>query len=396
MTRRMTKPSAVVVGGGVVGAAAALGLAQAGVRVHLVEAGMPRRWSAETAPDLRVYAVAPASQALFARLGVWPAVRAAHAAPYRRMRVWDAAAAGELRFDAASAGQEALGWIVEQRVLVHALWSALEQTRGVRIDCPARVAQVAQDDDGVRVTLEDGDTLRAQLLVAADGAASPIRAALGIGTDEHAYAQQGVVAYVDHAEPHADTAWQRFLPGGPLAVLPFAERRSSIVWTLPDEAAARMLALPDDAFAAELERAFDARLGPIRGVGPRAAFPLRRRIAQRFVEGRVVLAGDAAHAVHPLAGQGVNLGLADVASLLQAVQRGVALAGDAAHPSALRRHARTRRSAATVAAHGFEWINRAFSNDALLPTLLRGPVLGLADRLAPLKRVLAEHAAGWR
>lgn len=400
-----------VVGAGVVGAATALAVARSGRRVALVEAREPAPWRADAAPDLRVFAISPASAALFDTLGVWTAMRSARAQPYRHMRVWDAAGGGELRFDASDQGQPTLGWIVEQSLLQHVLWEALRAEPGVVRHCPDRVQGLEQDDVGVDVVLESGLRVRAGLAVAADGADSRLRELTGIEVDRHDYRQRGVVAFVDTELGHGETAWQRFLPGGPLAFLPFADGRCSIVWTLPDAEAERVLQLPDAAFLRELERAFDLRLGALTAVSKRAAFPLRRQVAREFLRGRVLLVGDAAHVVHPLAGQGVNLGLQDVAALQDALAapgsgdtgvggpgrtRGVGAGASTDIPlSALRRLARARRSDSTMAAFAFDAINRGFSNDALLPTLLRGPALGLVDRVGPLKQFLAGHAAGW-
>ncbi len=386
---------AVIVGGGVVGAATALGLARAGLQVALVEARAPRAWSAQ-APDLRVYAVAPDNAALLDALGVWPAIVAARAQPYRRMRVWDAAcdrAGGELVFDADRFGRGELGWIVENDLLVDRLWAALPAA-GVQLHCPATVEALEQDATGVRLRLDDGRRLDARVAVAADGAASALRALAGFDCRTQGYGQRGVVAFVQTAQPHAETAWQRFLPSGPLAVLPFTDGRSSIVWTLPDDEAQRVTALDDNGFARELTRAFAARLGDVRPLSPRVGFPLRLQLAQNFVRGRVLLVGDAAHVVHPLAGQGVNLGLRDVSALLQQVRAAQARHADWTAPHRLRRWAQARRSDAMVSGRAFDAINRLYSNASLPATLLRGPLLGLAGRLPPLGRALWGHAAG--
>jgi 2-octaprenyl-3-methyl-6-methoxy-1,4-benzoquinol hydroxylase len=383
-----------VVGGGVVGSACALALANLGLDVALVEAREPPRWDA-TQRDLRVYAFAADNAALLETLGTWDAVRAARAEAYRRMRVWDAAGGGELVVDADALGRRELGWIVEHGLLVDRLWASLPAA-GVELLCPARVEGLVQDERGVRLELDTGRWIDARVAIAADGADSALRALAGIGVDSHDYAQRGVVAYVDTALPHEHTAWQRFLPGGPLAFLPCADGLSSIVWTLPDEDAARALALDDEAFAAELTDAFEARLGPARMASPRAAFPLRRQLASSQCEGRVLLAGDAAHVVHPLAGQGVNLGLRDVATLRDAIARARSrgLAWDAPHR--LQRWARQRRSDNAMAAHAFEAINRVHASAGLWPTLLRGPLLGLAGTLPPVAHALWRHAAGMR
>ena len=383
----------VVVGAGVVGSATALAAARDGLRVALVEAHEPPAWAPLDA-DLRVYAFAPDNAALLDDLGAWAAIRAARAHPYRRMRVWDAAGGGELDFDADALGRAHLGHIVEHSLLVDRLWAACGREASLRRVFPARLASLEQDPDSATAVLEDGQRLRAKLVVGADGAASRVRAAVGLDTEAHDYGQRGLVAYVGTGLAHQDTAWQRFLPTGPLAFLPCADGRSSIVWTLPEAEAQRLLAVDEASFRRELTRAFDARLGEVTSVSARAAFPLRRQLAKGYVSGRVLLVGDAAHAVHPLAGQGVNLGLRDVAALRALWRRAAAAQSDFASPHRLARWQRTRRSENAVAAYGFETINRVFSNDAMWPTLLRGHALGLANRLTPVTRALWRRAAG--
>ena len=403
----MSKPSsrrnaldAVVAGGGVVGAATALMLAREGLSVALVEPRHPPAWtSAER--DLRVYAFAPDNARLLEDLGVWAAVRDARVQPYRRMRVWDAAGGAALEFDADTLGQPQLGWIVENALLVDRLWAALPAA-GVRVHCPARIEALQQDDAGVQLHLDNGLQLRARFAVAADGAQSALRGLAGIGCTRHDYMQRGLVAFIATDLAHQDTCWQRFLPTGPLAVLPFngdgdavlQGHISSIVWTLPEAEAARLLAADDAAFEAELTAAFGGALGRMRLQSGRAAFPLHRQLAEAFVKDRVILMGDAAHAVHPLAGQGVNLGLRDVSALRDSLRNAARSHSDPVSATRLARWARTRRSESVVAAHAFDAINRAYSNDAVLPTLLRGHALGIAGKLPPLSRALWRHAAG--
>lgn len=384
---------AVVIGAGVVGAATALALAEAGLRVAIVEAHEPAPWRAE-APDLRVYAFAPDASALLEQLHVWPAVRSARAQAYRRMRVWDAAGGSELRFDADALGRDSLGHIVEHGLLVDRLWQCVRADARIETHCPDKLLALSQDESGVSLELQGGARLQARFAFGADGAVSRVRDLLGIESDAHDYGQRGVVAYVRTAMPHEDTAWQRFLPSGPLAFLPCNDGRSSIVWTLPTAEAERGLALDDAAFCRELTRAFDARLGDVLDVSSRAAFPLRRQLAKTMLASRVALVGDAAHAVHPLAGQGVNLGLRDVSSLRASVDDAVRRGLDPFSTHRMQRWARERYSENALAAYGFEAINRVFSNDALLPTLLRGHALGIAGRLPPLTRLLWRRAAG--
>ena len=404
-----------VIGAGVVGCAAALAFARDGWRVALVEAQMPTPWRAD-APDLRVYAFAPDNAALLDDLDVWHEVVSARVQPYRAMRVWDAAGGGELAFTAERLGRSELGWIVEHGLLVDRLWNAVQRA-GVTMHCPQRVIALAQDNDSATLTLEDQSQLRAKLVIAADGPDSALRELAGLAAPRHDYGQRAVVAYVETELPHRDTAWQRFLPGGPLAFLPCPNapgdartdrHRSSIVWTLPDADAQRLLALDDETFRRELTRAFDATLGEVVAVGKRVAFPLRRQLAQNYVSGRVVLAGDAAHVVHPLAGQGVNLGLRDVAALRELPRSGAQQSSGkdrrasreriapqlSITPQRLARYARIRKSENALAAYSFEGLNRLFSNDAPLPTLLRGRLLGLFGRITPLVDRLAKRASG--
>jgi 2-octaprenyl-3-methyl-6-methoxy-1,4-benzoquinol hydroxylase len=319
------------------------------------------------------------------------------------MRVWDAAGGDELRFDADAFAVAQLGWIVEHALLQDRLWAALRRS-DVVLRCGAKVAALEQDaadvPDGIAtLELDDGLRVEARLAIAADGGRSTLRDLAGIATKTEDYAQRGVVAYVATERAHEDTAWQRFLPTGPLAFLPCAPwpeaaHVSSIVWTQPDAEAVRVSALDDAMFAEELTRAFGSRLGACRPLTLRVAFPLRRQLADAYVAGRVLAIGDAAHVVHPLAGQGVNLGLRDVSALRDSVADAQSRKADWTAPHRLQRWARARRSDATASAQAFGLINRVFSNDAVAPTLLRGHALGLVGRLAPLNRALWRHAAG--
>ena len=382
---------AAVAGAGIVGAALALGLWQRGLRVAVVEAAMPPAWRAD-APDLRVYAIAPDSEALLERLGVWPAVRAARAQPYRAMEIWDSGGGRPLRFDADRLGMPRLGHIVEHGLLVDRLQAALRES-GAVIREGHGVAAVREAADGVETVLADGAVLRSDWLFGADGARSAVREAAGIDVAVRDYAARGVVAYLRPELDHQSTCWQRFLPTGPLALLPCSEGRVSIVWSLPEVEAARVLALPEGAFEAELERASDRVLGTLRLDSPRAAFPLKRQLAARMHAGRVALLGDAAHTVHPLAGQGMNLGLRDVAALLDVIDAAIAARRPPLSDARLSRWARGRQSENALAAHTFDLIDRTFSNDAALPVALRGWALAAANA-PPLNRALLRRAAG--
>jgi 2-octaprenyl-3-methyl-6-methoxy-1,4-benzoquinol hydroxylase/2-octaprenylphenol hydroxylase len=393
MTRRGVL-DAIVVGGGAIGAALALALARDGFAVTLVEARAPKPRRIEDDVDLRVVALAADARALLDDLGAWPAIESARVGPYRRMRVFDALVPGELRFDAADRGEASLGWIVENALIQHALWQALSDEPRVELRCPAEVAAVSDGESSVEVVLSDGTRMSARVVLAADGAASPVRAMVGIECDGRDYGQRAVVAHVVTARPHESTAWQRFLPGGPLAFLPLADGRSSIVWSLADTEAARLLALADATFRAELGCAFDFRLGEIVSVTRRAAFPLRMQTARRYVAGRVALVGDAAHVVHPLAGQGMNLGFRDVACLRRVFRAARERSGDIGAAHVLRRYERERRSENALAARALDAIERVFGSANPAVATARGFALSTAERLAPLREVMMAVAAG--
>lgn len=387
---------AIVVGAGAVGGAIALALARDGFDVALIEAREPKPWRDEDEVDLRVVALAPDSRDLLDNLGVWPSIVAARTGPYRRMHVWDALAPGALTFDAADRGEAALGWIVENKLIQHALWQALQTEQRVRALYPAEISEIENGTDAVIATLADGTRLHAKLLIAAEGAESSVRTKLGIAFEGRDYAQRAVVAHVATERSHEGTAWQRFQPGGPLAFLPLADGRCSIVWSLPDVEATRILALDDDAFRSELGCAFDFRLGAITAVTARAAFPLRMRLAGKYVVGRCVLAGDAAHVVHPLAGQGMNLGFRDVACLRRVLRDARERNVDIGASHVLRRHERERRSENALAANGLDTLGRVFGASSMPLATLRGVALAAVDRLAPLKQLLSGVAAGRR
>jgi len=379
-----------------VGAALALALAQAGFAVAVVESNAAPVWRSEDEIDLRVVALAPSSIALLARVGVWDAIARARACAYRRMRVWDALAPGELTFDAADDGESALGFIVENRLIQHVLWQAIQADARIALHCPARVVATAVEADRRTLSFDDGSRLSARLVVAADGADSALRGLLGIGTDDRGYAQRAVVAHVTTERPHEDTAWQRFLPSATLAFLPLSDGQplSSIVWSVPDAEAQRLLALDDATFRAELGAAFDFRLGAIVASTARAAFPLRLRLAERYLAPRCALIGDAAHVVHPLAGQGVNLGLRDVDELCAVLIEARDAQHDFALETVLRRYERRRRSDNAIAAYSFDAIQRVFGNTAMPVAALRGLGLNIVDKIGPLKQMFARHAAG--
>lgn len=388
----MSRPmvDAVVVGGGIVGSALALGLHRRGAEVLLLDRAPPAVWR-EDAPDLRVYAIAADAQALLASLGVWADIHRRRACAYTAMRVSDAGGGGGFHVQSAAMGVAQLGHIVEDALIAERLQAALLDA-GVRVERGTTLVDVDEAGDGVVARLADGRALPARWLFGADGARSAVREALGIAVDAHDYGASGLVAYLRSERPHGATCWQRFLPTGPLALLPCADGRVSIVWSLPGAEAQRLVAVSPTQFEAEITRASNRALGALALDGERRLFPLKRQLAERMHQGRCALLGDAAHVVHPLAGQGVNLGLRDVAGLLGAVDASRDR-GEWLTRARLARWARGRMSENAVAAHAFETIHRVYSNDAPLPLALRGWALAAAN-LPPLKRFLWRTAAG--
>lgn len=383
-----------IAGGGAVGTALALALARGGLEVALIEPQEPAPWNAAGPHDLRTYALSPASVALLSRLDVWSDVRARRASAYNRMCVWENDPALALAFGAELIGESQLGWIVEDAVLRDALWQRARAEPRVAI-----LAGAASDFEagaaGARLATGDSRALRVRLAVAADGGASPLRALAGLAVEDHAYGQRAVVANVRTQLPHQATAWQRFTPEGTLAFLPLANGESSIVWSLPDARARDVLALDDAAFRVQVGESFQQRLGEVVGSSARASFPLRMQLAPRYVAPRVALVGDAAHVVHPLAGQGLNLGLLDVAALADVLAQAREQGEDLGNAAVLARYEAWRRADVAAGARAFDAIDRLFRNPVAGVSWLRRTGLALVDRIAPLKREFALHASGF-
>lgn len=390
----MNQFDVVIIGAGIVGATAACALAQAGARVALVEARPIAPETTGGVRDARVFAITRASQRIFEALGVWERIITREAYPFREMEVWDAGGTGIIRFDCADIGEPCLGHMIEPRIIHAALLERLHATAAITLFCPARFGDIAIGDVRVGVSLEAGETLNASLIVAADGARSPVREFLGMATRVHDYHQSGLVARVATEFPHQATARQRFLPGGPLAFLPMEDGWSSIVWTLPSAEASDMLALDRDAFHEALGIAFDFRLGRIVDSGPREAWPLTRMHADHYVGERIALIGDAAHAIHPLAGQGVNLGLLDAAALAEVVSAARSHGGDPGALPVLRRYERWRRGDNLLMMSAMDGFNLLFGNQLGPVRWLRNFGLSVVNAAGPAKDLLMRHAAG--
>jgi len=385
----------IIIGGGIVGATAACALGEAGVPVALIEAREPVPPENQQ-PDPRVFAITRASERIFRSLGVWDAIHRQGAFAFSDMEVWDAGGDGVTHFDCADLGEPCLGHIIEPRYIQAALWQQLESMDAVSLYCPARFKAISILDDRVDVELDDGQQLSAALVIAADGARSPVRHTLGMETQRHDYRQSSLVALVKTAEPHQNTAWQRFRPGGPLAFLPMGGGWSSIVWTMPSDNIERLLTADKDVFHEELAAAFGHRLGEIVDSGEREAWPLQRLHAEHYVAARVALIGDAAHAIHPLAGQGVNLGLLDAAALAEVVVDAKRQGKDAGRLAVLRRYERWRRGDNLLMMRAMDGINQVFSNARLPLNQVRNLALSMVNHSATAKRLFMEHAMGLR
>jgi 2-octaprenylphenol hydroxylase len=389
---------AVIVGGGVIGAIMASLL----VARRLISPGrvaiVADRFAAAPPDadwDLRVFALSRASQRLLTICGVWDSLPAQRVFAYERMCVWDAGGEpqgkGSLTFDCAAIAEPNLGFIVEGRALQ---WQCLQAARSAgAVLIEGAVAAVHSSDADVSIRFRDGRVLRSQLLMAADGPESLTRELLGIETAGHTYHQDALVAHVRTAGSHRNTAWQRFLGSGPLALLPLPDGRSSIVWSTARSEAARLRAMDGKAFGAALTAASGAVLGDCELSTPLASFPLKLQYAAEYVRPRAVLLGDAAHVVHPLAGQGLNLGLLDCAALADVLGQGGG-GGYFGEHRLLRRYERWRRSENLLAAAALDGLERLFAAANPVSTGLRIAGLRAVDQMPFVKRRLAQRALG--
>jgi len=386
----------LIAGGGLVGLTLALGYGRAGLRVTVVDRVSPAVQAGE-AHDGRASAIAYGSARVLEGIGLWPLL-AGEAEPILDIRVSDGPSRLFLHYDHRALGSAPLGYIVENLSLRRALVHALADCPAVRILAPAEVVRLEPGPGAVTAVLGDGTRLTAALAVAADGRRSALRQAAGIGATEWAYAQTGIVTSFAHERPHRGVAHERFLPAGPFAVLPLPTRvgvhRSSLVWTERAALAPLMMALDDAAFAAEIARRFGPSLGRITATGRRWAYPLGLLMAERYVAPRLALVGDAAHAIHPIAGQGLNLGLRDVAALLEATVDAHRLGLDLADGTALARYQSWRRFDNLVLMAVTDGLNRLFSTDLAPVRWARDLGLGLIDRMPAVKRQLMRHAMG--
>lgn len=348
--------------------------------------------------DARAFALSVASRHLLEAIGVWPAI-AADAQPVEGIDITDSSLEAGVRpvlltYDNVTDDGEPATHIVPVEPLTVALRSKAQAHPSLTILAPAEATSFTADEAAARIQLADGREIIASLVVAADGRKSALREAAGIKVIGWSYPQTGIVTTVRHERPHAGRAVQHFLPAGPFAILPLTGNRACITWTEDAREAARILALDDAGFLAEVEKRFGGKLGAIALDGPRQSWPLELHLARRYVAPRFALIGDAAHGVHPLAGQGVNLAFRDVAALVEVIADSVRLGFDAGDAQALARYERWRRFDSAISAATFDGINRLFASDATLLRSAREFGLGVVDRIPALKRFFVSEAAG--
>lgn len=382
----------LIAGGGMVGLSMALALAREGLRITVVERAP---YTLHLAPEFdgRVSAIALGSQRLLAHIGAWEGM-APYAEPIMDIRVSDGDSLTFLHYDHREVGTDPFGWIVENRHIRQALVDAVQEHKNIRVIAPAAVTGLRTCGEQAEVTLSDGSAITASLVIGADGKQSGLRALAGIRAFEASYKQTAIVCTIEHAKPHLGLAQERFLTAGPFAVLPMQANRSSLVWTEPHDRADMYLGLPEEAFVEEIRERVGDYLGTIRTVGPRFSYPLSLLHAYHYTAPRVALIGDAAHAIHPIAGQGVNLGFRDVAVLAELVGKRARLGLDIGAESVLAHYARWRRFDNVAMLFVTDALNRLFST--ALPPVRAARRFGLwaVGKVPPLKRQFMRHAMG--
>jgi 2-octaprenyl-6-methoxyphenol hydroxylase len=389
----------VIAGGGAVGLVLACALADAlGPATRIVVVDRVPFGGTAGPRDIRASAVSAGSQHVLAALGIWPAL-AEHAEAVTAVDITDASLEDAFRpilvsYDNTVEGGEPATYIVENERLTAAILGAAMRRPSITLLGGAAATGYAAGEHDVTVTLADGRHLRAPLLVAADGRGSRLREAAGIGVVGWKYRQVGIVTTVSHEKPHRSRAMQHFLPSGPFAILPLKGNRSCVTWTEEEAQGRAIVALDDAGFLSEVETRFGYRLGRTQLAGPRAVWPLEMHLARAMAADRLVLVGDAAHLVHPIAGQGLNLGLRDVAALTEVVADAARLGLDVGSGIVLARYERWRRTDAALSAAAFDGLNRLFSSDWTLLRTARSAGLGIVDRLPALKQFFVAEAAG--
>lgn len=381
-----------IVGGGMVGGALALGLAQQGFTVTVLEKTAPPAFDPASAPDVRISAISAASVGLLKSLDVWDAVRAMRVHPYRRLETWEWESA-HVAFDAAELKLPELGYMVENKVLQWGLWQALAAHEGVTLRVGGELEAMQRGEAQTALRLREGETIHARLVIGADGASSQVREMAGIGVHAWQYQQSCMLISVQCADDPGDSTWQQFTPSGPRAFLPLFDNWASLVWYDAPARIRQLQGMSMPQLQQEIARHFPARLGR---VTPQAAgaFPLTRRHALQYVQPGLALVGDAAHTIHPLAGQGVNLGYRDVDALLEILAQARGQGEEWASLPVLKRYQARRRADNFIMQSGMDLFYAGFSNDLAPVRMLRNIGLMAAERAGVLKRQALKYALG--
>lgn len=382
----------LIVGGGMVGAAVACGLGGSSLKVGVLETLMPDAFSPEQPHDLRVSALSIASKNILATVRAWDGVLNRRYCPFKRMRVWETA--GDTEFCSDAIKHEELGFIVENRITQLALLDRMQEFENISFYCPVTIKTINYAATGSQIELADGRILTAKLLVAADGGQSRVRQTVGLGVTSWDYQQHAMVIYVETDYPQQDITWQRFVPSGPQAFLPLPGNYGSLVWYNSPDEVRRLKNLPYDQLMTELLTTFPEELGKLKQILGVASFPLRRQHAQSYLKQGVVLVGDAAHTINPLAGQGVNIGLLDAAALAEVLTEAHRKGENIADVKILKRYENMRRTENLKMMTTMDIFYQAFSNQILPLKILRNLGLGLAERISPLKNKVMKAAMG--
>ena len=385
----MEQYDVIVAGGGMVGAAAAIGLAQQGLDVAVIDGYAPQPFMSAQAMDLRVSAISPRSVALLEQLGAWQTVTAMRLCPFKRLETWEHPEC-RTRFNADEMQLPQLGYIVENRVIQLALWQQFEYYDNITLLCPTTMVAATAIDDGYQIELDDGSLLNCGLLIGADGANSQVRQQANIGITAWDYRQHCMLINIATTLPQQDITWQQFTPAGPRSFLPLPGHQGSLVWYDSPARIRQLSAMPAAQLHAEIVATFPPELGEFTVLN-HGSFPLTRRHAQTYYKPNVVLLGDAAHTINPLAGQGVNLGFKDVACLLEKISQA---GNDWQQPQVLAHYERCRRPDNLIMQTGMDFFYATFSNNIGPLKLLRNASLRVADHTGAIKKHVLKYAMG--
>lgn len=391
----MSNNAVIIIGAGMVGLVLARALSQQNIHVTLIESQKPALKFAKNSVDARVSALNLASKIFLQQLQSWEYLQPQHVAPLRELIVWDDLGGGDIHFDSADVGENEMGYIIENRELLRVLWQQCSDDENITLLCPAKPKTIQNHPDHLTLTLEDGATLSARLIVGADGGQSWLRTQMSTEVIERSYYQQAIIAVVKTESAHCNVAYQSFLTTGPIGLLPLADaHQAALVWSCDHEKAQALLAMEASEFNLEMTNALHMRLGQLRLLNAPQAISLTMRHARQYVALRLALIGDAAHTIHPLAGQGVNLGFMDAQCLANVISHAAQVGKDIGAMKILRRYERARKGDNTVMIAAMRGFKELFGNESPLLIQLRSQGLNLCNRMTMLKKCFMHYAMG--